>query len=48
MATIVAIMKSIKDVCGIISDAVIVTLYIADPVPWWGRWRRLGRMFWVA
>jgi hypothetical protein len=41
MTAIVAIMKSIKDVCGIISDTVIVTLDIADPVPWRRRWRRL-------
>jgi hypothetical protein len=41
MATVVAIMKSIKDVCRIVSDTVIVTLDIADPVPWRRRWRRL-------
>jgi hypothetical protein len=44
VASIVAIMKSIEDVLGIISHTIIVTLHIADPVPWRRRWRRLGRM----
>jgi len=48
MATIIAVMKSIKDVCGIVSDAVIVTLHIADPVTWWRRWQGLRWMFWVT
>jgi len=48
MATIVARMESIKNICRIISDGIIVTLYIADPVPWRRRWGRFGRMVWVA
>ena len=48
MATIVAIMKSIKDVFGIISHAVIVAPDIADLVSWRRRWWRLRGMMGVA
>jgi hypothetical protein len=48
MTSVVAIMKGIEDVLGIISHTITVALHIADPVPWRRRWRRLGRMKWMA
>jgi len=48
MAAVVTAMKSIQDVGGIIGHAVIVTFHIADSVPWWRRWRRLGWMMRLA
>ncbi len=48
MAAIVAIMKGVKNVFGIISNAVVVTIDIADPIPWIRTWQRLGRLLRMA
>jgi hypothetical protein len=48
MASVVTIMKSIKDVLRVISHTIVVTLHIADPVSWRGRWRRFGGMVRMA
>jgi len=40
MTAIVAIIECVEDVRGVISNAIVVTLHIAHPVPrrrtWWG------------
>jgi hypothetical protein len=40
MSTIIARMKSAQDICGVVSNTVIVTLYVADFIARWRRWWR--------